>query len=88
ETYSSRLRIRWQFLDGWNFQSYIFFRGAQQTTQGTRGARSFVGSGLSKELLDGKASISLNVRDLFNSRNSDREIIEPYSYTNSKYSWS
>lgn len=88
ETFTSRLRVRWQFLDGWNFQSYIFFRGAQQTTQGTRGARSFVGSGLSKDLMDGRASISLNVRDLFNSRNSDREIIEPTSYTNSKYSWS
>ncbi|MDR9414678.1 MAG: TonB-dependent receptor [Gracilimonas sp.] len=88
ETFTSRIRIRWQFMEGWNFQSYIFFRGAQQTTQGTRGARSFVGSGLSKELMDGKASISLNVRDLFNSRNSDREIIEPFSYTNSKYSWS
>lgn len=88
ENFTSRLRIRWQFLEGWNFQSYIFIRGAQQTTQGTRGARSFVGSGLSKELMDGKASVSLNIRDLFNSRNSDREIIEPYSYTNSKYSWS
>lgn len=88
ETFTSRLRLRWQFLDGWNFQSYLSYRGAQQTTQGTRAGRSFVGTGLSKDFLDGKANISLNIRDLFNSRNSDREIIQPFSYTNSQYSWS
>ncbi|MFY0696995.1 MAG: TonB-dependent receptor [Balneola sp.] len=88
ETFTSRVRVRWQFLDGWNFQSYITYRGAQQTTQGTRAGRSFVGTGLSKDFLDDKANISLNIRDLFNSRNSDREIIQPFSYTNSKYSWS
>jgi outer membrane receptor protein involved in Fe transport len=88
ETFSSRIRVRWQFLDSWNFQSYISFRGAQNTTQGRRAGRSFVGTGLSKELLDGKANVSINVRDLFNSRNSDREIIEPNYYRNSQYSWS
>ena len=88
ETFTSRLRVRYQFLDGWNFQSYIFYRGAQETTQGRRAGRSFVGTGLSKELLDGRANISINVRDLFNSRNSDREIIEPSYYRNSQYSWS
>ncbi|WP_221930271.1 outer membrane beta-barrel family protein [Gracilimonas mengyeensis] len=87
-SFTSRLRVRWQFMEGWNFQSYLFYRGAQETTQGTRAARSFVGSAISKELLDGKANISLNVRDLFNTRNSDREIIEPNSYTNSEFSWS
>jgi len=88
ETFTSRLRLRWQFLDGWNFQSYLSYRGAQQTTQGTRAGRSFVGTGLSKDFWNGKANISLNIRDLFNSRNSDREIIQPFSYTSSQYSWS
>jgi len=88
ETFTSRIRVRWRFLNGWNFQSYISYRGAQETTQGRRAGRSFVGSGISKELMDGKANISFNVRDLFNSRNSDREIIQPFSYTNSNYSWS
>ena len=88
ETFTSRLRIRWQFLDGWNFQSYLSYRGAEQTTQGRRAGRSFVGTGLSKELMGGRANISLNIRDLFNSRNSDREIIEPTYYRNSEYSWS
>lgn len=88
ENLTSRLRIRWRFLEGWNFQSYLFYRGASETAQGRRPSRSFVGSGLSKELLDGKANISINVRDVFNSRNGNREILEPTSYTNRAFSWS
>jgi outer membrane receptor protein involved in Fe transport len=88
ENFTSRLRVRWRFADSWNFQTYLYYRGAQETTQGRRPSRSFVGSALSKELLDGRANISVNVRDLFNSRNWDREIIEPNRYTNSEFSWS
>ncbi|MFO7845153.1 MAG: outer membrane beta-barrel family protein [Balneolaceae bacterium] len=88
ESFTSRLRVRWRFLDDWNFQSYIYYRGARQTTQGRNNGRSFVGSGLSREIMDGRATLSLNVRDLFNSRQSDREVINPQSYTNNQYSWS
>lgn len=88
ESFTSRLRIRWRFMEGWNFQSYLYYRGAQQTTQGRNSGSAFVGSGLSRELFNGKATLSLNVRDLFNSRQSDREIINPDSYTNNQYSWS
>lgn len=88
ESFTSRLRIRWGFLNNWNFQSYLFYRGAQQTTQGRNSGRAFVGSGLSREIMDGRATLSLNVRDLFNSIQSDREVINPESYTNNQYSWS
>lgn len=88
ESFSSRLRLRWRFLEGWNMQSNIFYRGARQNAQGRRGPSAFVGAGLAKELLDGRGSLSLNVRDIFNSRQSDREILDAISYTNSQYSWS
>lgn len=88
ESFTSRLRIRWRFLETWNFQSNIFYRGARQTTQGQDSGDAYVGAGLSKRLMDGKATISFNARDLFNSRQSDREIINPSSYTNNRYSWS
>lgn len=88
DNFTSRLRVRWTFLDNWNFQSYFYYRGASATTQGRRPSRSFVGSGLSRKLLDDKATISVNVRDLFNTRNGDREIIEPFTYTRSDFSWS
>jgi outer membrane receptor protein involved in Fe transport len=88
ESFTSRLRIRWRFLDTWNLQSYLFYRGAQQTTQGRNAGSAFVGTGISKEFLDGQIRVSMNVRDLFNSRQSDREIINSNSYTNNQYSWS
>lgn len=64
ESLSSRLRIRWRFIEGWNFQSYLYYRGAQQTTQGRNAGSMFAGSGLSRKILDDKATLSVNVRDL------------------------
>lgn len=87
-SFTSRLRIRWRFSDKWNFQTDISYRGSQQTTQGRNRGRSYVGSGLSREVMDGKATIALSVRDLLNSRQSDREVINPNSYTNNQYNWS
>jgi outer membrane receptor protein involved in Fe transport len=88
ESFTSRIRLRWKFLDGWNLQSYLYYRGSQQTTQGRDGGSAFLGAGISREVLGGRGLISLNGRDLFDSRQSDREIIDPDSYTNSRYSWS
>src|SRR6056297_826388 len=88
ESFTSRLRVRYRFLETWNLQSYMFYRGPRETTQGRRGSSTSFSAGLSKQLLDDKARLSLNVRDLFNSRNADREVIRETSYTNNNYSWS
>ncbi|MEX2456605.1 MAG: TonB-dependent receptor, partial [Balneolaceae bacterium] len=50
ESFNSRLRLRWEFLEGWNFQSNVYYRGARQTTQGQESGSAFVGTGLAKEL--------------------------------------
>lgn len=85
---TGRLRIRWRFLEGWNLQTYLNYQSSQQTTQGREDGSMFVGSGISKEFLNRRATLSLNVRDLFNSRQYDGEIINPNSYTDSNYQWS
>jgi outer membrane receptor protein involved in Fe transport len=85
---TSRLRIRWNFLDSWNFQSFLNYESSQQTTQGREDGSMYVGSGISKEFLNRRATLSLNVRDLFNSRQYNGEIINPNSYTDSNYQWS
>lgn len=84
----SRIRARWKFLDGWNYQASFFYRGPRQTTQGRRAAQSFMSSAIAKELFNGKATLSLNVRDLFNSRRHDETINELYSYSVRNFSWS
>jgi outer membrane receptor protein involved in Fe transport len=88
ESFTSRMRLRWRFIEGWNFQTNVFYRGPQNTTQGTRGASTFLGAAISKRILDGQGRISLNARDITNSRNSDREVLENNSYTNNRYNWS
>jgi len=88
ESFTSRLRLRWRFAEGWNFQANAFYRGAQQTTQGREDGSLFFGGALAKEFFDRRATVSLNVRDLFNSRLSDREVINPNSFTQSRYAWS
>lgn len=88
ESFTSRLRLRWRFAEGWNFQANAFYRGAQQTTQGSEDGSLFFGGALAKELFNRKATLSLNVRDLFNSRLSDREINNPNSFTQSRFAWS
>jgi len=88
ESFTSRLRLRWRFFDSWNFQANVYYRGARQTTQGRESGSAYLGSGISKEIFGGKGTLSLSARDLLNSRQSDREIINPTSYTNNQYSWS
>lgn len=88
ESFTSRMRIRWRFAEGWNFQANSFYRGARQTTQGRQDGSIFFGGALAKELFNRKGTLSLNVRDLFNSRLSDQEIINPDSYTQRRYAWS
>ncbi|MFW6347918.1 MAG: outer membrane beta-barrel family protein, partial [Cyclonatronaceae bacterium] len=88
ESFTSRMRVRWRFAEGWNFQSYLFYRGPQNTTQGTRGARTFLGAAVSRQLFDGRGRISLNARDITNSIGSEREVLDINSYTNTSYKWS
>ncbi|MEX2640552.1 MAG: TonB-dependent receptor [Balneolales bacterium] len=88
ESFQSRLRVRWRFLEGWNFQSSLRYRGPRSTTQGRRSASSFVNMGLAKELFDRTVTVSLNVRDVLNSRQRDRIIDEPGFYSERTNTWS
>lgn len=87
-SFYTRGRLRWQFLPGWNAQSFAYYRGARQTTQGRDGSSFFMGAGISKRLMDRRLTISMNIWDLFNSRASEDEVIEPNSYTLRDNSWS
>lgn len=88
ESFMTRLRIRWQFLEGWNAQASLMYRGARQTTQGREGGSSFVNFGIAKELFNRRGTISLNVRDLFNARRHDEVINDRYTYAVNDFQWS
>ncbi|MGM0581179.1 MAG: TonB-dependent receptor domain-containing protein [Bacteroidota bacterium] len=67
-TASGRATSQMSFSNDFNVQLSTFYRAPQQTTQGTRKAFYMVDLGFSKDVLDKKGTLALNVRDLLNSR--------------------
>lgn len=87
-SFTSRAGIQWNFLDQFQYQSSLRYRGPQNTTQGSRSGRASVDMGFAMEMLDNRAVLSLNVRDLFNASNIDYTASGPNFYTEREYSWS
>jgi len=67
-TASGRATSQMSFGNDFDFQLSAFYRAPQQTTQGTRKAFYMMDLGFSKEILNKKGTLALNVRDLLNSR--------------------
>ncbi len=82
-----RLRIQWEFIDGVNFQSTYFYSGPRNTTQGTRSSSYGLNSGISVDLWDGDATLSLSGRDLLNTRGRNTIIEEPNFYSEDESRW-
>jgi len=82
-----RFRAQWSVTENLRIQSTMFYRGPRNTTQGRRAASYSVNSGISYELFDGDATLSLSGRDLFNTRGRDIIIDEPGFYSHNQYQW-
>lgn len=62
--FSSKVTLPWKI----DWQTNAFYRGARQDAQSDTDGILSIDLALSKEILDNKGTISLNVRDLLNSR--------------------
>lgn len=69
-----RINSRFTLWKNLDTQVRFNYRAPQQTAQGDRKAVSFVDLAFSRDVLDGKGTLTLSVRDLFNGRK--------YRYTN------
>jgi outer membrane receptor protein involved in Fe transport len=93
ENFRARMRLRWEIVDGLNYQASMRYRGPNETTQGRREGMTMMDTGLSKDLMDGKAKITLNIRDLLDSQNfnytadTDGNPATDF-YTQREFSWS
>jgi outer membrane receptor protein involved in Fe transport len=93
ENFRARMRLRWEIVDGLNYQASMRYRGPSETTQGRREGMTMMDTGLSKDLMDGKAKITLNIRDLLDSQNfnytanTDGNPATDF-YTQREFSWS
>ena len=67
-TLNGRLAATWQPADAWKAQASLRLRGPARTTQGRRAATGGLDIGVAHQLLDGRATLSLNVQDVFQSR--------------------
>ena len=82
-----RIRAQWEVVDGLNLQSSFFYSGPRDNTQGRRSSSYSMNSGISKNLLNDRATLSLSVRDLFNTRGRTTIIDEPGFYSESERRW-
>jgi len=88
-----RMRLQWEIVPDLNYQASMRYRGPSSTPQGSRNGMTMMDSGLAYDLMDGKAKLTFNVRDIFNSQNFDNTVTtdgNPQTdfYSRSKFSWS
>ena len=83
-----RMGLQWKFLNGWQYQSNVRYRGPRETTQGRMASMSTMDTGLSRELLDGRATLTLSIRDLLDTRKRNMTIEEPTFYSKNIFQWS
>ncbi|PWD98635.1 TonB-dependent receptor domain-containing protein [Marinilabilia rubra] len=90
DTYSwdTRINSRMRWDNDLNFQTTFFYRGEQETTQGIRKPFYMMNMSLSKDILKGDGTLTLNVRDVLNSRKFRYEITQPDLKSTNQFRWS
>jgi len=83
----ARLNTKYTLPGDIAWQTRVFYRGPKELAQGTRNAIFSTSVAFSKDILNDKASLSLNIRDLFNSNKRSMETLtDDYSSIN-EYRW-
>ncbi|MCB0585323.1 MAG: TonB-dependent receptor [Phaeodactylibacter sp.] len=67
-TWNGRITSKMEIWKSVDVQARLNYRAPRNTTQGRNKAYYFVDLAMSKDILDSKATVTLSVRDLFNSR--------------------
>lgn len=86
-TWNGRINSRVTLPAKIDWQTNFMYRGPQTTAQGKILGNASVNMALSKELLKDKATLALNVQDLFNSRKRMSETNLPQAFTYSEMQW-
>lgn len=87
-TWTSRITSKMTFLEQWDFQAGFNYRGPRQIPQGRERAMYAVDLGLSRDVLKEKATLTISVRDLLNTRKRRAIIEEEGYYATSTFQWS
>ena len=87
-SWNSRLNSTMRFENDLNIQTTFYYRAPQKTTQGERLAYYMLNLGVSKDILKGSGTLTLNVQDVFNTRNFRYVIDRPNLYSENEFRWS
>lgn len=87
--YSWRTRLinRFTVLKEWNYQVSLNYRAPSETAQGRRLSYYSLDMGLTRDVLGKKASIGVNVRDLFNTRKRRGESEGENFFSYTEFQW-
>lgn len=69
QNFQARMQLRWEIVDGLNYQASMRYRGPSDTPQGSRNGMTMMDTGIAYDLMDERAKVSLNVRDVFDQQN-------------------
>jgi len=87
-TLSGRVMNKFTIKKGFDAQLSLNYRGPMDMPQGTRKAVWSADLGASKDVFDGKGTLTLSVRDMFGTRRWAFETFDESFYTNSEFRWS
>jgi outer membrane receptor protein involved in Fe transport len=86
-TGNGRINSRITLLKQWLFQAAFNYQAPVETTQGKNLSTYFIDLGVSGDVLKGKGTLTLNVRDLLNSRKRRSIVDEEGYYLKSEFQW-
>ncbi len=86
-SYFARLNQKFDLPAGIDFQARVNYRGASEDAQRTQNGIATVNLAASKDLFGDKATISMNVSDLFNSRRRESTTVTPQFISDSSFQW-
>lgn len=86
-SFSGRINNNFKIARAMNAQVNILYRAPQNTVQGKRLSMTSVDLGFSRDVMEGKGTIALSVRDLFNSRKYRGERFAEDYYERSDFQW-
>ena len=86
-TFFTRVQSMFKIKRDWDLQTTLHYRAPQNVPQGRRKSYFVVDLGLSRDLLQGKGTLTLSVRDLFNTRKWRYETITPTYVSEGDFQW-
>ncbi len=86
-SWTNRSALNAMLPGGIKAQASFNYRGAQATAQGKNLANYYLDMGISKELLKGNATVTFNVRDVFNTRKWRNRTDTPELFAETEMQW-